>query len=312
MDLQNKISKSIIKTLCYSDVFDYPLRKTEIYKYFLGQKVKKKKIYETIDDLFRKDLIGKKGNFYFLLGQEKICSIRISREKESSKKWKLAKKFTKILSRIPTIKLIGVSGSLSMNNADFRDDIDLFFITSKNSLWLSRLLVNLILIMYNVKRKTSDSFGIDRICPNMFITPGFQLDRNLFSAHEVAQLKILVNKENAYERLVNKNSWIKRYMPNSFIKNSKSYSEGKSGLFDFVAAKVDYLFYYFQFQYMKKRLTTEKISANSALFHPKNKTNFVQILYGKKYRNYLKFVNIKTLKSAQNNPILASNYTPGY
>lgn len=311
MELQNnKIAQSIIKTLCYSDIFEYPLTSSEILKYYLGTKVSKKEFKKRLDSLVLKNLIEKKGKFYFLIGRSKICLTRKNREKESATKWLRAKRFAKILSRIPSIKMIGVSGSLSMNNADLRDDIDLFFITSENLLWISRFMVNLVLIAYAVKRKTSDSFGIDRICPNMFITPNYKIDRNLFSAHEVAQLKVLINKNQTYEKFIASNAWIKKYMPNAIGVDLKPFASSNSS--NKILSFLDWPFYSFQLLYMKKKVTTEKISQDAVLFHPKNKTNFVKILHRKKYQNYIKFAKLKVSKTTQNRPILASVNTPGY
>jgi hypothetical protein len=59
-----------------------------------------------------------KYNQKYLFSQEKLQNWRV-------------RLYLKILSFFPQIKLIGLSGSLAMMNADKDDDIDLFIITAK-------------------------------------------------------------------------------------------------------------------------------------------------------------------------------------
>lgn len=310
-----KVSKSIIKTLSYSDIFEFPLTRNEIYKYYIGDRVEKKQIYSVLEEMAKSGIIDKKSNFYFLRGKADNYSKRMKRKYESRRKMLIAENYIKLLSVIPTIKLIGISGSLSMNNCDRRDDIDLFFITSKNSLWFTRLAVNLLLLIKGVKRARGDSFGIDRICPNMFLAENdLSIDKNLFTAHEISQLKVVMDKDNIYCKFLNKNSWVLKFMPNSFDKNlinnkiQSGFNKRESGIFK----AINKLFYNVQYFYMKKRITIENVSFNRAAFHPKDKTYFVLDLYINKYKSYQKAVFSVKNGQPQNAFSLASDYTPGY
>ncbi len=332
-DKKNNINLEIIKTLSYSDVFDFPLSSEQIYKYLIGNSTHKKRIYSQIKKLQEFNIISCFKGKYFLSSRNNV-SIQNERIIESGRKWKIARKFALLLQKIPSVKLIGVSGSLSMDNASKKDDIDLFFITSKNTLWISRFLVNIVLICAGIKRHRNSNYGVDQICPNMFVSEdALVMERNLFIAHEIAQLKVLVNKNNTYEKFLDANKWVLLYMPNAFelggdnlkIKNEKlkmknNFNDGENGkymrllrsLCSLAMTKIDYLFYYAQFLYMKKGITVEKISQTRALFHPKDRTKFVLNLHKKRYENYVNnLVDIGQIQP-QNSTYLNALDTPGY
>ncbi|HVZ67188.1 MAG TPA: hypothetical protein VG917_02905 [Patescibacteria group bacterium] len=306
---QSSIEKSIVKTLSYSDIFSYPLTKEEIYKYYIGEKTDEKVIFKTLKEMVGSGFIQKGGELFFLNGRQKFYTTRKTREKISTHKLLIAKRISKKLKSIPTVKLVGISGSLSMNNADRGDDIDLFIVSSSNTVWITRFLVTAYLFILGIKRSRKDSYGMDRICPNMFVSESnMKMDADIFTAHEIAQLKILVNKEQVYERFLCKNRWLLRFLPNIKI-DKKDTEESHSYL---PIKLLDKIFYMLQFLYMKKRITKETVSSNLAMFHPKNKKNFVINLYKKRYTNYLFFGAKLGPNSGPKMPDLASNFTPGY
>lgn len=304
---RNKMEKSIIKTLAYSDIFDYPLKAREAVKFFIGPKTSSKKIARGLEGAFRTGLIGKNKGFYCLNGRYNLTRVRRIREKESKKKMQIASKAARILSFLPTVKLIGISGSLSMNNSQKRDDIDLFIITSSNLLWTTRFLVNLILLVFRLKRGRDASFGVNKICPNMFVSlASLEIPKNIFSAHEVAQMKVLMNKARTYEKFLYKNKWVLNFLPNAF--EAVPIQQRQEG--NILLKAIDRIFYRVQFLYMKKKITTERISQDAARFHPKDKTEFVKSLYVLKYKSYISLItsSVKSSKIAS----LASINTPGY
>jgi hypothetical protein len=101
-----------------------------------------------------------------------------------------------------------VSGSLAMSNAEPGEDIDLFILARPGRVWLCRLLV-LAVVKLAARRG-------HRLCPNFFLsTDHLRLrERNLFTAHEVAQL-VPVGSTRWYVAFVEANRWIVDYLPNA-------------------------------------------------------------------------------------------------
>ncbi len=286
---ENKIITSIIKTLSYSDIFDFPLTREEIYKYYIGEKVSRGAMSHVLREMVKAGQISKENNLYFLNGRQKLCKIRKNRKTESVPKMVLALKTIDILHFIPTIKLIGVSGSLSMENCERKDDVDLFIVTDGNALWITRLIVSLVLSVLGIKRDRKDNFGINKICPNMYLTlSSLSISPNLFAAHELSQLKVIFNRDFTYQALLDSNSWVSKFMPN--VSKTKNYitTQPKD---NFLVSFLDRISYYLQLKYMKDRITKETVTRDKALFHPRDKTHFVEAIFASKCKGYLDYLS---------------------
>ena len=208
--MNQNLTSVIVRTVAYADIFDYPLKKTELFKYLLGNfKPTRFKLPSQV---------AVKNSYYFLKGRDKIIKTRLDRERWSQKKIDLAKKTARQLRFIPWIKLIGVTGALAMNNAEENDDVDLLIVTIANRLWLTRLLVVMIIEISGRRRRPGDRQVKDKICLNMFLDENHLKvplkEQDLYSAHEVCQLKPLEDKNNTYQKFINQNQWVKKYLPN--------------------------------------------------------------------------------------------------
>lgn len=182
----------------------------------------------------------------------------------------IANKGALILSKIPTIKGIFVTGALAMNNADENSDIDLMIVTKKNFLWTTRLASYLLLNLMNIKvRKPNDKKEEDRLCLNIWLDESSlnwnKNDRNIYSAHEIAQVRPIIDKENIYREFLWKNKWILDYWPNS-VKIEKTKHGKKKRIIK--TAFLERLCFFIQYNYMKPKISKEKVSLHMAIFHP--------------------------------------------
>lgn len=259
------LSKEEIASVYYHNIFDYPLNLSELIKWKCGQS-------DYLDDY---EILNKKG-FYFVEGKGGIIYKRLLRERISEKKMRIAKKASKLISLIPTVKLIGVTGSLAMKNSEENGDIDLFIITKGGSLWTTRLLTLLTLKLFGVKtRRFGDTNQKDKICLNMWMDENDlswrKSDRNIYTAHEIAQIIPLVNKNCTYERLLEKNKWILSFWPNA-VKIKKIKKDKKQRSFNRL---IENLAFGIQYLYMKRKITREVVRRTRALFHPQDWSAFV-------------------------------------
>lgn len=178
----------------YHDIFDYKLTKPEAIKWqYINQKV-------TVSGIKNKG--------------------RLQREKYSQAKLLLATKAAEIISKIPTVKFVGITGALAMNNASRDSDIDLMIITKSGFLWTTRLFVYLLICLFGIQtRKPKYNLQKDMLCLNMWMDEHLlewnKKDRNIYTAHEIAQIVPLVNKNNVYEKFLWQNKWILTYWPNA-------------------------------------------------------------------------------------------------
>ena len=217
----NDLQKAILKTLAYADVFDYPLTLKETQLFLIASSEKNyslEEIKKEIDKPELHPLIDSQKNYFFLKNREKIVSFRQKKSFYSSQKLDLAAKTADWLKLIPFIKMVGITGNLAMGNADKNDDIDLLIITGKKRLWLTRLLTIFLTELVAKRRRPGDKEVKDKICLNMFLDEEHlalsKKEQNLFTAHEVCQLKILWQKDNIHQKFLKENQWCKNFLPN--------------------------------------------------------------------------------------------------
>jgi predicted nucleotidyltransferase len=237
------MEEMIIKIMSYFSFFDYPPTAKEIYC-FLKTKTTKEKLQQQLQKLVSKRKVNKINNRYTLGGHGiKISNIKyqiskiinyLKRQEISEEKINKTQLYIKILSFFPQIKLVGLSGTIAMMNADKKDDIDLFVVTARNRLWTGRLIALILAQVLGIRRKwiqidqRMENRGQktdlsektrDKVCLNLFFdesnlgVPDFK--KTEYVAHEVLQMKPLISKGDIYNRFLGVNRWVFKLFPNA-------------------------------------------------------------------------------------------------
>lgn len=286
MDRHNNNKSAILATLLYEDIFHYPLSREELWRYLhSGTKMKKNEFRQALLRI-KKSIVYRKG-LYAIAGQEAYIKRRIGLEKNNKLKQKKAKAAAHLLSQIPTICFVGISGSVAMGNAEVKDDIDLFIITKKHTLWLTRLLVTLLLDSRHLRRKRYDNNFSDKICVNMLIDESalaFSKQKNIYIAHEIAQIKPVFDRGSFYKILLAKNVWIKDFLCNTVIpqKTPSAFSFPWTAFIlplEFASQTV-------QKWYMSKHKRNEILTKNILAFHPVSYEKQILSAFIKKKKQY--------------------------
>jgi len=257
-----KLTKDKIMSLVYHDIFDYPLTSEELGRWRIGKKYASGKNLPNIEE---------KDNYFFLRKRGRIVKKRRSKELSSARKIKTLERYRKFFLLVPSIKFVGITGSLAMNSASGASDIDLILITKTATMWSSRFFLLLLLKFFLVPvRRSGVKKQKDMLCLNMWFDESDLVwsknERNIFTAHEIAQIVPLINKDSTYERLIGKNSWIFYYWPVS-VKVEKLEIKGKRKL---KASFIEKLMYWSQKLHMKGKITYERVTPTRAFFHPRN------------------------------------------
>lgn len=247
------------KTYAYGQIFGYQRSLPELYFWLLGSKKVPLKI-------FRKKLGIKKEIF-----KKKKKINHIGREKE-----KMAKRLLAPVFRLPFVYFVGLTGSISANNAKKGDDIDVFIITSPHTLWIARPVILLYLELIKKRRKRSTNIydQKDLICSNLWIDVANlaipKNKRNLYTAHEVLQVLPIYDKKCVYQKFVQSNSWVKKYLANAYSKkNKKKKIPNTSIRQNIFLLPLNGIFFLLQFFFMLPLTKGESVSYTQAFFHDK-------------------------------------------
>lgn len=284
--MANNSLYSILATLSYADIFDFPLTKSEICQRLISSR----KIQCSTIDMYLKNsgIIGEREGYYFLKKRDEIVALRKRRTKYSELKMKKAEKISSMLSHIPGVLFIGVSGSLAVGNCKRDDDIDFFIITKNNYLWTTRLLVNLALLALKSKRKRNSKEVSDTICVNMYLSEANltmpKQRRNIYTAHEIIQIRALVNKEKTHERFACSNQWIEKFLPNA--RSCEKIVRRKDINASRVLFFLNKLLFLLQYGYMRKKITHEEVGIDFAYFHPNIRSKKILFDYDINLKQY--------------------------
>jgi len=260
MALLNRGSKA---SIAYHSIFNFPLARAELKKWEIGPKG-----------------LGEITNYKLQITNRQNLKTRKIREKISHQKLKIARRAAKLLGKIPTVKMMAVTGALAMKNATAESDIDLMIITKANTLWLTRFFVYLLLRIKNYDiRKPKQKTQKNKLCLNIWIDETAleweKKDRNIYTAHEIAQIMPLVNKDRTYKRFLRANKWILDYWPKAVRMNNelRIMNYAKNPLYvilNSLFALVNKVAFKMQYLYMKPKITREVVTPHKALFHPRN------------------------------------------
>jgi hypothetical protein len=202
---QHRSMDNTLLTVLYADIFDYPLTREELNRWM---------IFDT------RRVAKSSKEFFFLSGRQRIVATRKERTQWQKEKWDTARRAASIVSRIPTVLLIGVTGGLAMNNARREDDIDFYLVVEDGTLWMTRFLATVLLDMMHLRRRPNDVAVANKICLNMVVTKRGMgipdVEQDLFSAHEVLQMQPVFERESTYGKFLSLNSWVRTYLPNAW------------------------------------------------------------------------------------------------
>ena len=214
---------SVIRTLIYYDVFDYPLSLQEILGNSVLAPAERLKLTQILDLLTDRGIVFNIDGYYSLTNDPSKVKARIKGNNKALRWMEKAKWFAGLISRFPYIRGVSVSGSLSKGFLGNDPDIDYFIITQPNRLWLARTF----LVAF---KKVFLLNSYKYFCINYFIdTESLEIEeQNLFTATEIVTM-IPMSGNGLKDEFLNCNGWINKYYPNYSKTNNFTLQENKKG-----------------------------------------------------------------------------------
>ncbi len=224
---QEKLQKSILQTLAYWDIFEYPLTKEELWRFLYTDYTDFKLDYTEfliqLDSLH--GVVEQSRGFYFLPGQEEVVAVRQNKVKWIEKKMKIAKRGIKKLFAIPFVRAVFVCNTVAMGTADKDSDIDILIIARKGRIFLVRVLSVLVLSLFRLRR-TKKKIN-NKICLSFYLADdNLNLEKiaikdDIYLVNWLNNLIPVYDPDDLHEDVLRANGWVNKYLVNG-LKNVES------------------------------------------------------------------------------------------
>ena len=204
----NTLNDAILRTVAYADVFDYPMTPAEVHRYLVDVQTTLPIVEKTLANGNLSGALARKQGYVMLRGREEIVTVREQRARIAEKLWTRARRYGDVIAGLPFVRMVAVTGSLAVDNAEQEGDIDYLIVTAPDRLWVCRALV--ITVVRWAARQG------DTVCPNYFLSErSLRIDNHdLFLARELAQMLPLAGFD-VYDQIRQINSWSQTFLPNA-------------------------------------------------------------------------------------------------
>lgn len=198
----------ILATITIAHHFQSAFSREQLFRY-LRSKLDKETFHSTIDKLIGDEIVFERNNLLFAEDIEEICHKKKSWSKALFKEHI---KYLWLISKVPWIKYIGLTGANSFESCNEKDDIDLFIITSPDRLWICYLVLVLLTKLVRKRKILCINYLIDE--NNLEIQ-----EQSYFAAVQIIQMMPVFNNDH-HKKFIQENPWIFKKLPNASIKNS--------------------------------------------------------------------------------------------
>lgn len=244
--MRSDIEKSILATLAYHDMLNFPLTEWEVFSYSLSEVKRSRRVFniagpcatakalgdtrstssgtlhnflEEIERLKTQGIIGEKNGYYFLKGREDLYAQRIKRMKIADEKWQQVRWVLRWYRFVPFVRSVFLSGSVALGNATEKSDVDVMIVAKSGRIWMVRfLLLALTFVCGKLRSARISKKTSGKICPNHFITTdSLAISADVQSPYNAATYAHLVPVFAAswLEKFYIANEWIFAYFPNA-------------------------------------------------------------------------------------------------
>lgn len=212
------IKELIVVHVCYRDIFNAPVS-IDALKIWMGIRNDNLPIFDTaLEELKSEGLIIESMGYVAYITKEEIIQDQWKKNELTKQIIAKGQRGLTILSKIPFIKFVGISGSVAAknptnNSIENHVDLDLYIVTAKNTVWCFLLLERIFAFLVKVFR--SNHF----YCCNYVTDESFLeiYNKNFYTATELVNMKPIINK-GVFSKLIAINRWIEKYYDMECIK----------------------------------------------------------------------------------------------
>ncbi len=170
----------------------------------------------------------------------------------------IARRVGYILQTIPYVRMIGLCNSVALGTASETSDIDIFMIVKAKHIFTARYTAVFWQTIFGLKPYPSKKQSKNRISLSLFLsTDALNMDRICKDEYErkkriewITNVIPLYDENNTYLDFVDKNSWVKKYVPNYYMRMSENTKDIKFSTIMFLIQRFKEFIYFFGIGYI--------------------------------------------------------------
>jgi hypothetical protein len=198
---------AIARSVVYASLFDYPLTLAQLRQTLIESTQTPSEVLAVYNaSAALQTAIEFRDGFFFPRGRADLIEERRRRETRSRAFLRRHGAFLQLVSALPYVRLVALSGSIAHLNLEGTGDLDLFIVTRGRRVW-SATVATVVLAKLLRRRRI--------VCAN-FVVADTRLvleQQDLFAASQVIHLKPLIGRD-VFRELLDKNPFVFRFYPN--------------------------------------------------------------------------------------------------
>lgn len=216
----NNVSQFAVRSLCFFDVFTYPLTAEELYVFGAAPTA-------SYAD-FKMALLAQPptgveehNGFYFLPGRAETAASRLQRVRVVDQKIARARRAARWIRSVPFVRAIFVCNSVAFGTATETSDIDFFIVAAPRRLWLVRFFTNFILKITG--QRVGGFHSASKVCLSFYadsehlgLKPVRISGPDIYLAHWLCTLLPLYDPENFFVKIISANEWMAELLPEAW------------------------------------------------------------------------------------------------
>jgi hypothetical protein len=214
------MNQSILKTLAYFDLFEYPLTSLEVWKYLQAPSpCSLLEVRHGLATLMERGEIEHQRGFWVLPGKGACVLSRLERYVIAERKFGKALHAVRYLRRVGSIRMIAVANTLAWAHARDGSDIDFFIVTRPHALWKSRLAGVSPFALFGLRPRPAEER--DMFCFSFFaaetaldLAPLAIEPEDPYLLYWIATLVPVYDPDGLLEAVWDANPWVTHALPN--------------------------------------------------------------------------------------------------
>ena len=203
---QEDVTDALLRLVMYFDVFRHPLTEAELVRFIAPKRPDV--VQPVIDQLCDQQQIERHEEFIHRVGMSETISRRKKRAHAAEKIWPNARRAAAVLYRLPQVRGVLVTGSLSKNSTNMGDDVDFMLLVEPGHVWTLKTVLQGLRkgLPEGIREYFCTNYLLDISCPEID-------DQNMFTAIELATAVPMAGRTATTQLLEANQHWAQRYVP---------------------------------------------------------------------------------------------------